>query len=140
MSRPETPVERISSGSSKRPPNARVLTYRGKASCGFDVRPNPDGAIPEAGVGAYTDRRGNIHVSWDPTRVDVRENLLAWIPLIVAHELNHSSRIRAHASGNTLGDVIVSEGMADRFAHQVYPHRQQSPWDHALTKAQERAY
>lgn len=140
MSRPETPVERISSGSSKRPPNARVLTYRGKASCGFDVRPNPDGAIPEAGVGAYTDRRGNIHVSWDPTRVDVRENLLAWIPLIVAHELNHSSRIRAHASGNTLGDVIVSEGMADRFAHQVYPHRQQSPWDNALTRAQERAY
>src|SRR5881398_3429389 len=60
----------------------------------IDVRPNPDEVIPEVGVGAYTDLQGNVHVSWDPTRVDVRKNLLAWIPLTVAHELNHSSRIR----------------------------------------------
>jgi uncharacterized protein YjaZ len=30
--------------------------------------------------------------------------------------------------------------MADWFAHEVFPRAQQSPWDHALTKAQERAY
>jgi uncharacterized protein YjaZ len=70
----------------------------------------------------------------------VRKALLTWVPLIVAHELHHSSHFRAGAGGNTLGDVIVSEGMADRFAHEVYPHAQRSPWDHALTKAQERAY
>src|SRR3954469_18404043 len=46
----------------------------------IDVRPNPDDVIPEVGVGAYTDLNGNVHVSWDPTRVNVRKNLLAWIP------------------------------------------------------------
>jgi hypothetical protein len=120
---------------------ARALTLlpnRGRVR--VTVRPNPDGAIPDIGVGGYTDRRGNVYISWDPTRVTVRTNLLAWIPLIVAHELHHSSRFRAGAGGNTLGDVIVSEGMADRFAHEVFPHAQQSPWDQALTKAQERAY
>jgi hypothetical protein len=115
-----------------------LLPNRGQVR--IDVRPDPDGAIPEIGVGGYTDLRGNVHISWDPTRVAVRKNLLAWIPLTVAHELDHSSRFRAGARGNTLGDVVVSEGLADRFAHEVFPRAQQSPWDHALTKAQERAY
>jgi hypothetical protein len=43
----------------------------------IDVRPNPDGVIPEIGVGGYTDRRGNVHISWSPTRVTVRKALLA---------------------------------------------------------------
>jgi hypothetical protein len=116
----------------------RLLPSRGQVR--IDIRPNPDGAIPEIGVGGHTDLRGTVHLSWDPTRVAVRRDLLAWIPLIVAHELHHSSRFRAGAGGNTLGDVIVSEGLADRFAHEVYPRAQHSPWDHALTKEQEHAY
>lgn len=88
----------------------RSLPNRGQVR--IDVRPDPDGAIPEIGVGGYTDLRGNVHISWDPRRVAVRKNLLAWIPLTVAHELDHSSRFRAGACVNTLGDVVVSEGMA----------------------------
>jgi hypothetical protein len=116
----------------------RLLPNRGRVR--IDVRPNPDGAIPEIGVGGATDLRGNVHISWDPTRVAVRKALLAWVPVIVAHELHHSAHFRAGAGGNTLGDVIVSEGMADQFAHEVYPHAQHSPWDHALTKEQKHAY
>jgi hypothetical protein len=116
------------------------LPHRGTVT--IDARPDPEAAIPETGVGGATDQTtGDIEVYWDPSRTDVRRNLLTWIPLDVAHELVHSSRIRVGAGyGPTLGDQLVNEGLADHFAHELYPRAPEAPWDRALTKAQERAY
>jgi uncharacterized protein YjaZ len=104
------------------------------------VRANPDVVIPEIGVGGYVDRRGNVFVALDPHRADLRHALRIWIPDTVAHELHHSSRIRMGPGyGVTLGQAMVSEGLADRFSYEVFPHTPPHPWDHALTKAQERS-
>jgi Predicted Zn-dependent protease (DUF2268) len=41
--------------------------------------------------------------------------------------------------GVTLGQALVSEGLADHFASEVFPDTPSRPCDHALTRAQERS-
>jgi hypothetical protein len=98
--------------------------------------------IPEIGVGGYTDpRSGNVDIWIDPRRAHLRDALETWIPASVAHELDHSSRIRTGPGyGYTLGEAIVSEGLADRFVYQAFPRTPTQPWDHALTTAQAHRY
>lgn len=115
------------------------LPHRGQVT--IDVMPNGPELVQQTGAGGRTDAAGDVEITWDSTRVDVAKVIRTWIPLTVAHELDHSSRFRdGPGMGNTLGDRIVAEGLADHFAHQVYPHAPLGPWDHALTKVQERAY
>lgn len=112
-----------------------LLPHRSRIEITVEV--NPDVTIPEIGIGGYSDPRGNVTVAIDPTHVDLRHVLKTWIPSTVAHELHHSSRIRLGPGyGVTLGQAMVSEGLADRFSYEVFPHTPPKPWDHALTKAQ----
>jgi hypothetical protein len=113
-----------------------LLPHRGRIEITVEV--NPDITIPEIGVGGYTDPGGNVILAVDTSRVDLRHVLETWIPGTVAHELHHSSRIRSGPGyGVTLGQAIVSEGLADRFSYEAFPRTPPNPWDHALTKAQE---
>jgi len=91
-------------------------------------------AIPEIGVGGYTDPKGgNVDLWIDPHRARLRQVLETWIPASVAHELDHSSRIRTGPGyGYTLGEAMVSEGLADRFVYQVFPH---TPPSHGITRS-----
>ena len=115
-----------------------LLPHRGRIQ--ITVRVNPDVTIPEIGIGGYTNPRGNVSLGIDPTHANLRHVLKTWIPSTVSHELHHSSRIRSGPGyGVTLGQAMVSEGLADRFSYEVFPHLPPKPWDHALTKAQEHA-
>jgi uncharacterized protein YjaZ len=101
---------------------------------------NPGRTIPGIGIGGFTDPQGNVAIAIDPGHTDLRRTLETWIPATVAHELHHSSRMRVGPGyGVTLGQAMVSEGLADRFAYEVFAHTPPQPWDHALTKAQEQA-
>jgi hypothetical protein len=65
-------------------------------------------AIPAIGIGGYTDpRSGNVDITIDPKHSRLGQMLRTWIPATVAHELDHSSRIRTGPGyGYTLGEAI----------------------------------
>lgn len=98
--------------------------------------------IPRQGIGAYTHGfvgqtvtpRGtafdtlHIYISadlgWD------RRDLEAKLPYVLAHEWHHAARLTARQFGSTLWEVLVSEGLADHFAHGLTPY--EAPWCHAV--------
>ena len=96
---------------------------------------NPDAAIPEVGVGGFTNPASGavlISLSAD-ARVPVSESLTVWLRQAVAHELDHSKRILdGPGYGTTLGEALVSEGLADNFSLDAYPKTPPIPWDEAL--------
>ena len=117
-----------------------LLPHRGRVR--IAVRMDAAKTIPQIGVGGFTDpRTGDVSI-WIEAKPPggLRKTLETWIPGSVAHELHHSSRIRTGPGyGNTLAQALVSEGLADHFAEEAFPKTPSQPWDHALTKAQERS-
>jgi len=95
--------------------------------------------IPETGELGYTDpTSGQVLIQLDPhSQVPFSETLAVWLPEALAHEIHHSVRTLAGPGfGTTLGEFLVSEGMASAFAHQAFPGTN-APWDNALTSVQE---
>jgi hypothetical protein len=96
---------------------------------------NPEAAIPEVGVGGFTDpTSGAVTLSLSAhARVPVSESLTVWLRMTLAHELDHSKRILdGPGYGTTLGEALVSEGLADTFSVYAYPQSPPIPWDEAL--------
>lgn len=116
-----------------------LLPHRGRVQ--IHVKLDSLGAIPEVGVGGFTDGDGNVFLSIDDTPPGgVSKSLNTWLPALVAHELHHSSRIRMGPGyGQTLGEALVSEGLADRFAQEVFPATPTAPWSNAFPKVREAA-
>ncbi len=70
---------------------------------------DPFSIIPEQGIGGYAPGPYNIYVSLDPKNKSfTRENVL----LTMLHEAHHCMRWRKPGYGNTLGEVMISEGLA----------------------------
>jgi predicted Zn-dependent protease DUF2268 len=116
------------------------LPHRDRIS--IQVRLDPSQSIPEIGVGGSTSPQdGNVYVSIDDTPPGgLPAALRTWVPATLAHELHHSSRVRTGPGyGSTLGEALVTEGLADFFAAEVFPRTPLPPWDHALSAAQEQA-
>ncbi len=75
----------------------------------------PDDAIPEWGVGGYTYGPHAILVALDPAAtVDSRH-----IERTLVHEFHHTMRWRSQGCGGNLGQMLVSEGMAQLFEEEV---------------------
>ncbi|WP_297203349.1 DUF2268 domain-containing putative Zn-dependent protease [uncultured Pluralibacter sp.] len=71
--------------------------------------------IPEKGVGAFTPEANVIYITLDPDSAALRfqpENTLGRLFL---HELHHAARWNGPGYGFSLGEVIVSEGLAGQF-------------------------
>jgi Predicted Zn-dependent protease (DUF2268) len=116
------------------------LPHRGRIS--ILVRLDASRSIPEVGVGGFTDPQdGDVFVWIDDTPPSgLPAALRTWVPATLAHELHHSSRIRMGPGyGSTLGEALVTEGLADHFAAEVFPRTPLAPWDHALSADQEHA-
>jgi hypothetical protein len=96
-------------------------------------------AVPEIGIGGFTrPDSGDITVSVDPSR-DLSLIVRDWLPLTLAHELHHSRRIlRGPGYGTTLGEALVTEGLADTFARQTFPAAPIPPWVVALDGPRQR--
>jgi uncharacterized protein YjaZ len=105
------------------------------------VRADAQATIPELGVGGFTDViSGHVTISIDPQFRDLPSAMRTWLPLTLAHELDHAERVlHGPGYGRTLLGTIVSEGLADAFAGQVFPDAPAIPWDRALSPSQERA-
>jgi hypothetical protein len=115
-----------------------LLPHRGRIRIAIAL--DPARSIPEIGVGGFTNpRTGDVFVSIDGTPPGgLKAALETWVPATLAHELHHSSRIRMGPGyGETLGEALVTEGLADHFASEAFPDTPPQPWDNALSNEQE---
>ena len=76
----------------------------------------PEMTIPEWGVGGYTYGPHTIVVALDQAaRVDSHH-----IERTLVHEFHHAMRWRGPGCGGSLGQMLVSEGMAQLFEEEVF--------------------
>lgn len=78
------------------------------------------GVIPEKGHGGYAPEPGVIYVTVDPDHADLRMNAGRSLERMLAHELHHSSRWDDPGYGHTLGQALVSEGLAGHFEQEAF--------------------
>lgn len=90
----------------------------------FDLRANqidiifvsaPELAIPEYGIGGNSPGPNHIYVSFDPNSDKITRNGLVETLL---HEVHHCMRWRDPGYGETLGEAMISEGMACLYEEQ----------------------
>lgn len=75
--------------------------------------------IPEKGLLGYSPEPGLVFVSVDPDSPVFQANDAASFERMFAHELHHVARWDGPGYGNTLGQALVSEGLAGFFAREV---------------------
>jgi Predicted Zn-dependent protease (DUF2268) len=93
--------------------------------------------IPEIGFGGrQAGRTAFLHVERP-----LRDGAATWLPVLAAHELHHVSRsTRGAGYGATLGEALVSEGLADHFAGEAYAEAPPRSWIRPLTPEEERTW
>lgn len=86
------------------------------------------GVIPEKGHGGYAPGPGVIYVTVDPASAVFRTNHDASLERMFAHELHHAARWDGPGYGVSLGEALISEGLAGAFAQEVYGGPPE-PWE-----------
>jgi uncharacterized protein YjaZ len=76
----------------------------------------PEWVIPELGVGANSPGSYNIDVRLDPQLKNLKENDIF---LSILHEGHHCMRWRNPGYGTTLGEALISEGLACLFEEEI---------------------
>jgi Predicted Zn-dependent protease (DUF2268) len=90
-------------------------------------------------VGRSDPNTGDVTIALDPAFRDFETTLRVWLPVTLAHELDHAQRINSGPGvGHTLLDAMVFEGVADAFSIQAFPYTPPIPWDHALSPSEEK--
>ncbi|WP_299908154.1 DUF2268 domain-containing putative Zn-dependent protease [uncultured Paracoccus sp.] len=87
------------------------------------IRGQAGGGIPDWGVGGHAPAPGLIEVTLNPARFDP-----ALLMRTLVHELHHLIRWDGPGYGKSLGEALVSEGLAGHFVLQVLGGRP-DPWD-----------
>ena len=96
----------------------------------------PGQVIPELGMGGHSYRRGCLSITLDPDNPAFAASLAAGeFSRTLAHEVHHCLRYDAVGYGRTLGEALVSEGLADHFDREAHGGTGQ-PWDDALAPEQ----
>lgn len=103
------------------PPRLDIIIQRGK---GF--------GIPELGMVGNAYRRRCFGLSLDPDNATFGTSLeTGALRRMVPHEVHHCLRMAGPGYGWTLGEALVSEGMAGRFTQLVFGNEPE-PWECAL--------
>ncbi|AJE47661.1 DUF2268 domain-containing protein [Celeribacter indicus] len=97
-----------------------------------------DRVIPEKGHLGYAPEAGRIEIVVDPANPALRDNRAASLERMFAHELHHAARWEGPGYGATLGEALVSEGLAGQFSYALYGPPVE-PWD-ALPMNEVRAH
>ena len=97
----------------------------------------PGRVIPERGYVGYAPTGTMMQLTFDPANPNLAHCLGETLERTVAHEFHHVCRWQGPGYGRTLGEALVSEGLAGRFAAQLYGEAPE-PWEDALTEAQAR--
>lgn len=76
--------------------------------------------LPEYGIGAYTMGRGLLQVTIDPASKELASTERPRrLQAIMGHELHHIIRMRGPGYGTTLGEALVSVGLATAFEEEM---------------------
>lgn len=90
--------------------------------------------IPEKGHLGYAPEKGLIFVTVDPGNSVLRANPSQSLERMLAHELHHAARWDGPGYGKTLGEALVSEGLAGHFAQEAYGGASE-PWEQLSVSA-----
>ena len=75
----------------------------------------PENTIEELGIGGYTATKNLIYISLNPkfniNTIDLESGML--------HEIHHAIRWRKPGFGNTLAEVLITEGLATLFEEET---------------------
>ncbi|MFN3526594.1 MAG: DUF2268 domain-containing putative Zn-dependent protease [Paracoccus sp. (in: a-proteobacteria)] len=82
-----------------------------------------DAVIPDWGIGGYAPAPGVIELTLDPARVSPEH-----FRRTLVHEMHHLARWDGPGYGRSLGEALVSEGLAGHFVQQVLGGAP-DPWD-----------
>ncbi len=100
------------------------------------VECRPGETIPELGMSGSCYRRGLVTVTLDPDNPNFEASLSAGeLRKTLTHELHHSFRHATCGYGFRLGEVLVTEGLADAFDAEINGG-DGNPWNHAITGEQ----
>lgn len=92
---------------------------------------DPFRTIPEVGIGGYTPNGHTVYISLDPNHRQFLRSVKKILPRTLAHELHHAIRWKHPGYGRTLGEALVSEGLAAHFELEVFGGQPNS-WDIAV--------
>jgi hypothetical protein len=103
------------------------------------VANNPQGAIPEIGIGGRTLNSHLVFVSIDVKFPNLKDFLPIRLERTLAHEFHHCMRLNTIGYGKTLLEALISEGLADHFVVEIMG-KEPNPWSTALAPDQLRIY
>ncbi len=90
------------------------------------------GVIPGLGIGGFCFEANRIEIQVDPSGSDAASSIATGaFDSVLAHEFHHAMRWAGPGYGETLGEALVSEGLADRFDGMV-TGRPPAPWTQRL--------
>lgn len=84
--------------------------------------------IPEKGHLGYCPEPGIIYITVDPENALFCKNDAHSLERMFAHELHHAARWAGPGYGSTLGEAIVSEGLAGHFSLELFKGKPE-PWE-----------
>lgn len=99
------------------------------------IQRDPFAVIPELGVGDSCPSAHLVRVSVDPEHAAFDEVLDGHLSRTLAHELHHCARWRGPGYGTSLGEALMSEGLADHFDLEVRPGARPYHWTQVLDGA-----
>ncbi len=91
--------------------------------------------IPETGIGGHAYGPTLIHLRLDPANPSFAGTLASGgLRRAVAHEVHHALRMAGPGYGRSLGEALVSEGLAGQFTARLF-HTPAEPWERAVDDA-----
>ena len=84
--------------------------------------------IPEKGHAGFCPEAGIVYITVDPENSAFCKNDAHSIERMFAHELHHAARWSGPGYGSTLGEVLVSEGLAGHFSIELLGGEPE-PWE-----------
>lgn len=84
--------------------------------------------IPEKGHLGYCPEPGLVYLTVDPENPALRKNAAKSFERMFAHELHHAARWAGPGYGVTLGEAMVSEGLAGHFVLELFGGEPE-PWE-----------
>ncbi len=95
------------------------------SNCNILVFADPEKTIFEEGIGGLSWGNDWIRIDVDPNyRKGLTRAVINNMPGTVAHELHHARRGNSVGYGDTLGEVLITEGLAQSFEEFLYPSRE----------------
>ncbi|KMO40149.1 hypothetical protein VQ02_08430 [Methylobacterium variabile] len=93
----------------------------------------PGAVIPETGTTGQTIRKSLFSLTVDPDNPNFERSVRDGdLHRTVAHEVHHCLRTAGPGSGWTLGEALVSEGLAGQFVNHLFGSPP-APWERAVT-------